>query len=681
MKYFKIFLIIFLSMASLGAARSEKAAYVRSLISGDPVIRDVVQKAPFYQQTVEAYLYRISIDDDPQPILREFAANLRHYEPGLDIQKYISQRSGLNKPAFFKANGNHSAKNPINSILASAKRVNDTDKNCWQVAFAIDESSGLILAVWQDERTGADNPDIYGQFFDLSLYPLGQNFRVHSDNSGAAQSNPSVAAKSDGGFVVVWEDYRYSNAAIYLRCFDALRNPVGNDSIVFSEPQYPQLSPDVAADGEGNFTVVWLQNEDFDFNVYARKFTNSQAPVGPAFKINSDEGGFQWFPTIASAQTGESLIAWEDKRNGNSDIYGQRLRADGSKRASNFQISDDAGSDTQWRPFAASASGRFIVTWEDYRDDPNAIYAQWLDTSLLLDGENLCVDDANGQGVKEYPSVALNSGGESLFCWQDSRNGNYDLFARRFGIDKTPQNLLQITGGETEGDQTLGRVGVAGTLATFFFLDKNPADDWQNVFADQYDWTSLPVELSSFKAQVNGNKVLLKWSSASETNNLGFSIQRKSGQNEFKNVGFVKGNGTTNSSNQYQYDDADLLPGHYVFRLKQIDFDGGYFFSESIDVIVNLPQKFSLMQNYPNPFNGGTSIEYALPKSSRVRLEIVNLQGRVVKSLLDREQEGGIHRVYWDGKDDAGYEVATGLYFYHLKTGDFTDAKKLVLSR
>ena len=681
MKYSKIILLVFLSIASLGAARPEKAVYIRSLISSDPVIREVIQKAPFYKQTVEAYLYRILIDDDSQPILREFAANLKHYEPGLIVQKYLSQNFGLNKLASFTADENHFAKKTINSFLASAKRVNDTDKNCWQVSFAIDESSGSMLAVWQDERTGADNPDIYGQFFDLALYPLGQNFRVHSDNSGAAQSNPSVAAKSDGGFVVVWEDYRYSNAAIYSRCFDALRNPVGNDSIVFSQPQYPQLSPDVSADGQGNFTVVWLQNENYDFNVYARKFTNSQAPVGPAFQVNNDEGGFQWFPTIASAQTGESLIAWEDKRNGNSDIYGQRLRADGSKRASNFLISDDAGSDTQWRPFAASASGRFIVTWEDYRDDPNAIYAQWLDASLLLDGGNLRVDDANGQGVKEYPSVALNSGGESLFCWQDSRNGNYDLFARRFGIDKTPQNMLQITGGEADGDQTLGRVGVAGTLATFFFLDKNPAENWQNVFADQYDWTSLPVELASFTAKVDGNNILLSWSTAGETNNLGFSIQRKNEKDEFTEICFVDGKGTTNAANQYQYVDTDLLPGRYTFRLKQIDFDGGYSFSESIDAIVNLPQKFSLRQNYPNPFNGGTNIEYALPKLSRIRLEIVNLQGRVVRSLLDREQEGGIHRAYWDGKDAAGHDVATGLYFYHLQTNEYSGAKKLVLAK
>jgi len=93
----------------------------------------------------------------------------------------------------------------------------------------------------------------------------------------------------------------------------------------------------------------------------------------------------------------------------------------------------------------------------------------------------------------------------------------------------------------------------------------------------------------------------------------------------------------------------------------------------------NLPQKFTLFQNYPNPFNPNTTIEYYLPKNCKVTLSIYNILGQKVKTLVRGYQKAGYREVAWDGKDNNGREVASGIYFYRLETEDYIQTKKMVL--
>ena len=673
------FIFIFgMMLADIGPART--------LDFDDSVISRVVERAPFFRQTLDAYLYRLEIESDPLPTLRELARRLHRFLPEeseTEILAHLKRKYGLQEKSLFARKHLSRVSRVQNSsgfLVGSPQRINDSDNNCWQVDMAISEVSGLILAVWEDERNDAESHDIYGQFCNLSLYEFGTDFRIPSDRSGASQANPSVAATSNGGFIVVWEDYRDGNSAIYGRLFDENREPLGDDFLIHGDVRYSLLAPQVAADSRGFFTVVWLANENYDFNVYARRLANSGEAVGDAFLINSDEGGFQWFPDIATAPTGESLIVWEDKRNDNSDIFCQALRDDGGKRGGNIRVDDSQGTTRQWRPFVAAADGHFIVTWEDERDTPNAIYAQWFDEYVLKDGENVRIDDRNEEGIKEWPAVALNDGGESLFCWQDTRNDNYDLFAKRFSLEKTEQGMIQLTEAIAGSDQTLGRVGVAGASAIFFWLDKNPEEDWQNVFADLYDWSSLPVELVSFSAEVSGKTVFLRWTTASESNNFGFSLQRKREGEEFAEIAFIRGRGTSNRPSAYSY--SDQVPrGTYFYRLKQIDNDGKAAVSQSLRVKVEAPETFALSQNYPNPFNAGTLIEFDLPTKAWIELMVFDLQGQPVRVLVHSQKEEGHHKVYWDGLDDQGKSVASGVYFYRLKSGHLSQVNKLVLTK
>lgn len=191
----------------------------------------------------------------------------------------------------------------------------------------------------------------------------------------------------------------------------------------------------------------------------------------------------------------------------------------------------------------------------------------------------------------------------------------------------------------------------------------------------------LPVELTSFSASAGNGRVILSWATESETNNFGFDIERSEDEIEFQKIGFVEGKGTTIVPQQYSFVDAKLAPGTYYYRLKQVDLDGAFEYTDVINITLTPPKEFSLAQNYPNPFNPETTIRYDLPVSAHVVLTVYNILGKEVKTLVDVEQSAGIKTVVWDGKDNLGKDVSSGAYIYQMKSGGFTEVKKLTLLR
>ncbi len=184
---------------------------------------------------------------------------------------------------------------------------------------------------------------------------------------------------------------------------------------------------------------------------------------------------------------------------------------------------------------------------------------------------------------------------------------------------------------------------------------------------------TIPVELTSFVASVNENNVTLSWSTATETNNQGFEIQRSNG-NEFLAIGFVSGNGTTTEVKTYSYTDRNLAAGSYSYRLKQVDFDGTFAYSDVVNADVTAPVQFELSQNYPNPFNPSTTINFSIPQSSIVTLKVFNTLGQEVKTLVNQNMESGVHSISFDASD-----LNSGIYFYRLDAGQFSEVRKMTL--
>jgi len=191
----------------------------------------------------------------------------------------------------------------------------------------------------------------------------------------------------------------------------------------------------------------------------------------------------------------------------------------------------------------------------------------------------------------------------------------------------------------------------------------------------------IPVELTSFIASANGSDVTLNWSTATETNNKGFEVQRKAVGGEFNSIAFIQGKGTTTQTQNYSYSDIGLTPGAYSFRLKQVDFDGTTEYSEVVEVEISAPAAFELAQNYPNPFNPSTAINFSLAVDSKVSLKVFNILGQEVTTLLSKIMNAGSHKVNFDASS-----LNSGVYLYKIEAQgidgtNFSSIKKMVLTK
>lgn len=240
-----------------------------------------------------------------------------------------------------------------------------------------------------------------------------------------------------------------------------------------------------------------------------------------------------------------------------------------------------------------------------------------------------------------------------------------------------------------------------------FFSSTDNGDTWQNISGNAYKcvakdiifdkdqfvymatdegiWRSLyptPVELISFTAYAAEGNITLSWQTASETNNKGFEIQRKTpGPSSLEGVevnwtilDFVNGAGTAAENNSYSYIDKNPGTGKYTYRLKQVDFNGSFEYSKEIDAEINTPVEFSLRQNYPNPFNPTTIIEFSLPQEENVNLSLYSMLGEKLKVLINEKMTEGMHKYTLDAA-----ALPSGVYVYRIKAGGFVDTKKLLL--
>ncbi len=186
----------------------------------------------------------------------------------------------------------------------------------------------------------------------------------------------------------------------------------------------------------------------------------------------------------------------------------------------------------------------------------------------------------------------------------------------------------------------------------------------------------VPVELFSFSGWAENGKVYLNWATATETNNLGFEIQRKisSTNKNWEKIGFEKGRGTTSEQSYYSFTDNSPVNGKIFYRLKQLDFDGTFEYSSEIEIEVGTPLTYALEQNYPNPFNPITTINYAIPVSGNLKLVIYNSLGESIEVLENGFVESGFHKVNWDAS-----RYSSGVYYYKLESDNFSAVKKMIL--
>jgi hypothetical protein len=197
---------------------------------------------------------------------------------------------------------------------------------------------------------------------------------------------------------------------------------------------------------------------------------------------------------------------------------------------------------------------------------------------------------------------------------------------------------------------------------------------------------SLPVELSTFTARQEKNSVILEWQTGSETDNLGFIIERKETNNEFierasyANNEELKGAGNTSVRSDYTFTDNNVVSGvTYEYRISDVDYSGKVEILKTITINItenstDIPKTYALNSAYPNPFNPTTTISYDLPNSSFVTISVYDITGNLVENLMNENKEAGSYSVKWNASN-----ISSGIYLYRLVTNDFVSTKKLIL--
>ena len=270
-----------------------------------------------------------------------------------------------------------------------------------------------------------------------------------------------------------------------------------------------------------------------------------------------------------------------------------------------------------------------------------------------------------------------------------TNDGTY--YYESFG--STPNATITWAAGSDNVLFTVPVNGAAGTgsfeltdIGHAWYFEINGSDSTDpgaHFYAQSVSGVTLPIQLASFTAlTLSKTSVKLSWETLSETNNYGFEVQRSTDGTTFTSISgaFIAGNGTTTAKHDYSYVDNDYASGNF-YRLKQMDLSAAVHYSDAVNpqstTAIAPPAKptvYSMSQNYPNPFNPSTNIDFTLPQDSHVRIEVYNMIGQKVMTLMDEAKTAGYYTVKLDGTN-----LASGMYIYRLSTGQHTFLKRLLL--
>ena len=261
--------------------------------------------------------------------------------------------------------------------------------------------------------------------------------------------------------------------------------------------------------------------------------------------------------------------------------------------------------------------------------------------------------------------------GDVDVTWQDNSD-NEDGFI----IERETQGTEAFTVIDTVPANTTLYVDNSVTYFTYVYRLTAFNAFGQSAYSDTAQ-VVVPVELTSFSASVKDEGILLELVTATEINNMGFEIQRNFASG-WETIGFVDGKGTTSEITNYKfYNDLSEFRGlmKLQYRLKQIDYNGVFSYSDIVEVDFVL-ENFSLAQNYPNPFNPSTNISFTLSKNTFVTLKVFNILGNEIKTIVSQNLTEGKHVIEFDATG-----LPSGVYLYTITAADFSDTKKMLLMK
>jgi hypothetical protein len=334
-------------------------------------------------------------------------------------------------------------------------------------------------------------------------------------------------------------------------------------------------------------------------------------------------------------------------------------------------------------------NGDIYICWSDQRNGTN-------DTDVFLSkstdaGETwsipVMVNDDNTTRHQFFVwSTIDQSTGHLWFVFYDRRNTtgvDTDVFMAKstdggstFENFKVSESSFTPTSGIFFGDYTNVAAWDRKIYPIWMRLHGGNLSVWTVLVEDS---TIIPVELTNFSYTIQNGSVLLRWETVTELNNQGFIVERrdvnsKNSLSNWREIGFIEGSGTTTERRMYKFLDRSELDGTFRYRLKQIDYDGTFEYSNEIEVNINLVETFALHQNYPNPFNPTTTISYQLANASFVSLKVYDALGNEVATLVNENMPIGVHEINFNAID-----ISSGIYLYKLITDSYSATKKMIV--
>jgi hypothetical protein len=335
-------------------------------------------------------------------------------------------------------------------------------------AIVSDGSGGAIIG-WRDERSG--ERDIYAQRVNASGAVQWAANGIAVCTATGSQEDPKIISDGAGGAIITWADYRSGNWDIYAQRVHASGAVLWTaDGVAVTCATGSQYNAEITSDGAGGAIVTWADNRSGNWDIYAQRVNASGTVQWTADGIVvTCATGSQNNARIASDGAGGAIIAWEDSRNGGSDIYAQRVNASGSIGKSDLAICINAGA---CNPLVDSdGAGGAIFIWEDVRTLMNTkIYAQRLVASKTLwipNGIPVC----SSAGNQYAPALIPDGSGGAIVAWQDSRGDGYDIYAQRVDALGTmlwaADGVALCTATGDQGVPTIVTDGESGAIAAW----------------------------------------------------------------------------------------------------------------------------------------------------------------------------------------------------------------------
>ena len=523
------------------------------------------------------------------------------------------------------------------------------------------------------------------------------------------QGNPAITSDGEGGAILVWVDNRGANTDIFAQRIDNTGNVKWNlDGVVICNANFSQVEPNLVDDGNGGAIIVWKDfRTGIDYDLYSQRIDANGTIMWQTNGIPiCTAAGYQEDFSVVSDENGGAIIVWEDARvQGDFNIYAQRILNDGTVAWNQNGIIICSATNDQYTPTLISdESANSIITWEDKRNGVHSdIYAQLLNASgepqWAVNGVPICTA-TDGQ---EKPKITGDGFGGALIVWRDHRGGFYDLYIQlinSLGITQWQTNgVLVLQAGSNPPDRVkIVSDDLGGAIICW---DEDRLDQNYDIFAQRVSgtgtqlWVNAGIGICAAQmGQTSPSMIkdgeggaIISWYDYRNALDWDIYAQRVNSSGEF--LWLVDGVIVCSANNDQLYpvivsdndngaiitwDDFRNITNENIYA-QRVNKNGALGNPSSVET-EQLPERYSLNQNYPNPFNPSTTIKYSMPTSEFVTLKVYDVLGNEVSTLVHEEKLAGSYEIEFTAS-----ELSSGIYFYKIQSNSFTETKKMILMK